>query len=205
MVAAAAFALVLVACGESESTAAADGGGAIKQYDAYPDMVIDTARSYTAVVKTNLGNLTFELLPEEAPLAVNSLVFLAREGFYNGVIFHRVMPGFMGQAGDPTGAGTGGPGYSFAIETPQRPYVRGGLAMANKGAPNTNGSQFFIVFSDLTAQGRLPPSFSLFGELTDGEETLAKIEAVPVGPNGAGEISRPTEEIRISTIEIVER
>ncbi len=205
MAAAAALVLVLAACGESDSADAADGGEAIKQFDAFPDMVIDTAKSYTAVIKTNLGDLTFELLPGEAPLAVNSLVFLARERFYDGVVFHRVMSGFMAQAGDPTGLGTGGPGYSFAIETPQRPYVRGSLAMANKGAPNTNGSQFFIVLSDLTAQGRLPPSYSLFGQLTDGEATLAKIEAVPVGPSDSGEPSRPEEEIRISSIEIVER
>ena len=205
---------MFVACGEGGSPAVTNGDKTIKQYDAYPDLVIDTAKSYTAVMVTNLGNLTFELLPKEAPKAVNNLVFLAREGFYDGVVFHRVIPGFMGQAGDPTGLGTGGPGYSFAIETPQRPYVRGSLAMANKGSPNTNGSQFFIVFSDLTAQGRLAPSFSLFGQLTEssswignnegGNETLANIEAVPVGPNNAGELSRPLEEIRISTIKIIE-
>ncbi|MCY3782523.1 MAG: peptidylprolyl isomerase [Chloroflexi bacterium] len=167
-------------------------------------MQIDSEESYTAVVTTNLGQMTFELLPAEAPLAVNNFVVLARNRYYDGVVFHRLIPRFMAQSGDPTGLGTGGPGYTFAIEPPQRPYVRGSLAMANTGRPHSNGSQFFIVFDDLTALGRLSPDYSLFGQMVEGEDTLAKIEAVPVGVAGTGERSRPQETITITSIEIHE-
>ena len=210
LAAAAVLALLLSACGEAETTSQAcpsgpEGRHPDMTFDAYPDTVIDQGKTYTAIIKTNLGDMTFELLPKEAPLAVNNFVFLAREGYYDCVIFHRIMPDFMSQSGDPSGTGSGGPGYGFEIEPPQRPYVKGSLAMANRGAPNTNGSQFFLLFADLTAQGRLTPDYTLFGEMTAGEETLAKIEAVPVGPNEAGEQSKPLEEVRISTIEIHER
>ena len=173
-------------------------------YDAYPDMQIDAEGSYSAVVTTNLGQMTFELLPGEAPLAVNNFVVLARNQYYDGVVAHRLIPGFMVQSGDPTGLGTGGPGYSFAIESPQRPYIRGSLAMANTGRPNSNGSQFFIVFDDLTALGRLSPDYSLFGQMVAGEDTLATIEAVPVGRARSGETSMPQETITITSIEIRE-
>ena len=197
--------LVLSACGESASTIAGPPkAGTIKQYDAHPGIVIAARSSYSAVIKTNLGDLSFELLADESPLAVNSFIFLAREGFFDGVPFHRIIPGFMAQGGDPTGRGTEGPGYRFDIETPQRPYTRGSLAMANAG-PGTNGSQFFLVFSNLTAEGRLSPDYSLFGQMTDGEEALAALEAIPVGPSSSGERSKPLEEARIVTVEIIER
>jgi cyclophilin family peptidyl-prolyl cis-trans isomerase len=197
--------LVLSACGEAASTnAGPPKADTIKQYDAHPGTVITAGTSYAAVIKTNLGDLSFELLPDESPLAVNSFVFLAREGFFDGVPFHRIIPGFMAQGGDPTGRGTEGPGYRFDIETPQHPYTRGSLAMANAG-PGTNGSQFFIVFSNLTAEGRLRPDYSLFGQMTDGEESLAALEAIPVGPSMSGERSKPLEEARIVTVEIIER
>jgi cyclophilin family peptidyl-prolyl cis-trans isomerase len=138
------------------------------------------------------------------PLAVNNFVVLARNRYYDGVVAHRLIPGFMVQSGDPTGLGTGGPGYSFAIESPQRPYIRGSLAMANTGRPNSNGSQFFIVFDDLTALGRLSPDYSLFGQMVAGEDTLATIEAVPVGRARSGETSMPQETITITSIEIRE-
>ena len=210
LVVAVATALILAACGQAETTSQTcptepEGRHPEMAFDSYPETVIDVNKTYIAVIKTNLGDLTFELLPKEAPLAVNSFVFLAREGFYDCVIFHRIMPDFMAQSGDPSGTGSGGAGYSFEIETPQRLYVRGSLAMANRGAPNTNRSQFFLIFEDLSAQGRLTPDYTLFGEMTSGEETLAKIEAVPVGPNEAGEQSKPLEEVRISTIEIIEQ
>ena len=92
----------------------------MKQYSAHPGTVIEAGKSYSAVIKTNLGDMTFDLLADEAPLAVNSFVFLAREGYFDGVIFHRIIPGFMGQSGDPTGTGGGGPGYKYDIETPER-------------------------------------------------------------------------------------
>ena len=202
--------LVAAACGdagaptERESVPTAGPMERVLTYDAYPEMQIDPESSYSAVVSTNLGQMTFELLPAEAPLAVNNFVVLARNRYYDGVVFHRLIPRFMAQSGDPTGLGTGGPGYSFAIEPPQRPYIRGSLAMANTGRPNSNGSQFFIVFDDLTALGRLSPDYSLFGQLVEGEDTLAEIEAVPVGVAGTGERSRPQETITITSIEIHE-
>lgn len=202
--------LAVAACGEAETPPASEAeptAEAIERvltYDAYPETQINPEMSYTAVVSTNLGQMTFELLPAEAPLAVNNFVVLARNGYYDGVVFHRLIPGFMAQSGDPTGLGTGGPGYSFAIEPPQRAYVRGSLAMANTGRPNSNGSQFFIVFDDLTSLGRLSPDYSLFGQMVDGEDTLAKLEAVPVGRAVTGEMSKPQETITITAIEIQE-
>lgn len=198
--------IALAACGEAEPAAETSEPteGGVKQYSAHPGTVIEAGKSYTAVIKTNLGDMSFELLADESPLAVNSFVFLAREGYFDGVIFHRIIPGFMGQSGDPTGTGGGGPGYKYDIETPSGPYIRGSLAMANAG-PGTNGSQFFIVFDNLTEQGRLSPDYSLFGQMTDGEPALKALESVPVTARPSGERSQPLEEIRISTIEIIER
>ena len=202
--------LTVAACGEAEAPPVsqaeptAEPMERVLMYDAYPDMQIDADGSYSAVVTTNLGQMTFELLPGEAPLAVNNFVVLARNRYYDGVVAHRLIPGFMVQSGDPTGLGTGGPGYSFAIESPQRPYIRGSLAMANTGRPNSNGSQFFIVFDDLTALGRLSPDYSLFGQMVAGEDTLATIEAVPVGRARSGETSMPQETITITSIEMRE-
>ena len=198
--------IALAACGEAEPAAEtsepAEGG--VKQYSAHPGTVIEAGKSYSAVIKTNLGDMTFDLLADESPMAVNSFVFLAREGYFDGVIFHRIIPGFMGQSGDPTGTGSGGPGYKYDIETPSGPYIRGSLAMANAG-PGTNGSQFFIVFDNLTEQGRLSPDYSLFGQMSDGESALQALESVPVAAKPSGERSQPLEEVRITTIEIIER
>ena len=198
--------IALAACGEAEPAAEASepAEGGVKQYSAHPGTVIEAGKSYSAVIKTNLGDMTFDLLADEAPLAVNSFVFLAREGYFDGVIFHRIIPGFMGQSGDPTGTGGGGPGYKYDIETPSGPYIRGSLAMANAG-PGTNGSQFFIVFDNLTEQGRLSPDYSLFGQMSGGEAALQALESVPVTAKPSGERSQPLEEVRISTIEIIER
>ena len=119
--------VVAVGCGEAGSSGA-------KTYDAYPAMDIPAGEPWV-IVATNLGRMTFTLFPDEAPLAVNNFLFLANEGYFDGVGFHRLIPGFMVQGGDPSGTGTGGPGYKFEIELPQRPYIRGGLAMANSGVP----------------------------------------------------------------------
>ena len=158
------------------------------------------------IITTNHGRMSFALFHEEAPLAVNNFIFLANEGYFDDVTFHRLIPGFMVQGGDPSGTGTGGPGYSFEIEPPQRPYIRGGLAMANKGTPDSNGSQFFIILDDLTAQDRLPPDFTLFGQLKDEHKpsvaTLEKIEAVPVAAGSDGEGSVPQEEIKILSVTV---
>jgi cyclophilin family peptidyl-prolyl cis-trans isomerase len=166
----------------------------MKSYAAAPAMTIDPARRYSATIDTSAGTMTAELFASEAPNTVNNFVFLARDGFYSGVIFHRVISGFMIQGGDPTGTGTGGPGYKFRDEPVSRPYQRGILAMANAG-PNTNGSQFFIMHADY----RLPPSYTIFGRLTGGEDVLDAIAAAPTGAN-----DRPVEPVTINSIEISE-
>src|SRR5687767_15536092 len=120
-----------------------------KQYSSQPELTVDLDRSYTAELDTNHGPITIALEPERSPLAVNNFVFLARDGYYDGVIFHRVVPGFVIQGGDPTGSGRGGPGYKFRDEIEGAgSYKRGTVAMANAG-PNTNGSQSFIGRRDV--------------------------------------------------------
>ncbi|MFS8812530.1 peptidylprolyl isomerase [Synechococcus sp. R55.7] len=157
-------------------------------------MVIDPAKSYTATMETTAGTMVLELFPQEAPLAVNNFVFLANDHFYDGVIFHRVIRGFMIQGGDPTGTGRGGPGYRFPDEPVQRPYSRGTLAMANAG-PNTNGSQFFIMHANYP----LPPNYTIFGQLIEGEDVLDKIATAPTGPQ-----DRPLNPVEIKSVRILE-
>ena len=118
-----------------------------KNYPTQPPLNIDENKTYTATMKTNHGDIGIQLLPKNAPLTVNNFVFLARDGYYDGVKFHRIVKGFMIQGGDPTGTGAGGPGYKFIDELPTTlDYYKGILAMANAG-PNTNGSQFFIMLA----------------------------------------------------------
>jgi cyclophilin family peptidyl-prolyl cis-trans isomerase len=166
-----------------------------KQYSSQPEMVIDTSQSYSAVLHTNHGDIAFDLLADRSPVTVNNFVFLAREGFYDNVIFHRVIPGFMLQGGDPTGTGTGGPGYRFNDETDGAgEYSRGTVAMANSG-PNTNGSQFFVMHSDYG----LPHSYTIFGNVTSG---LEAVDAIASGDIGRGD--RPTTDVVISSVDITE-
>ena len=172
------------------------GGQSIKQWSSPPAMTIDPAVAYTAVLNTSAGAITVELLPTEAPNTVNNFIFLAREGFYDNVIFHRTIEGFMIQGGDPTGTGGGGPGYRFADESVQRPYARGVLAMANAG-PNTNGSQFFIMHADYP----LPPNYTIFGQAVAGLETIDTIATAPTQPGGEG--STPVNPVVIQSVEIV--
>jgi cyclophilin family peptidyl-prolyl cis-trans isomerase len=173
-----------------------------KQFSAAPTLqdpgAIDPAKHYTATIDTSLGTMTAELFASEAPNTVNNFVFLARQGFYDGVTFHRVIPNFMAQTGDPTGTGTGGPGYRFPDEKVTRKYERGTLAMANAG-PNTNGSQFFIVHKDYALQ----PNYTIFGRVTDGLDTLDKIATTPTGP-GKGGPDTPRTPITINSIKIDE-
>ena len=124
----------------------ASPGGFVNQYDSPPPLTIDASTKYTATFRTNCGDITVDLFADQAPVTVNNFVFLAREGYYNGIIFHRVIPNFMIQGGDPSGSGTGGPGYQFQDEfVGSLNFANPGtLAMANAG-PNTNGSQFFIT------------------------------------------------------------
>ena len=171
-----------------------------KTYSAPPPMTIDQNKTYTATIKTNYGDIIIQLLPKEAPVTVNNFIFLARAGFYNGVIFHRVVKGFMIQSGDPTGTGSGGPGYKFADELPiTRSYTKGTVAMANAGT-NTNGSQFFIMLSNYP----LPKLYSIFGQVTAGQDVVDKIGNVPVKVAN-GENSSPTVDVHINTVTITEQ
>jgi len=167
-----------------------------QRFDSPPPMIIDPAKRYTAEVTTNKGTLTVALDPVAAPKTVNNFVFLSRFHYYDGIVFHRIIPGFMCQGGDPEGTGRGGPGYRFDDELPAPGrYEIGSLAMANAG-PNTNGSQFFIV------SGRdgvsLPPSYSLFGKVVKGLDILTAIEAV------GSRSGTPSEDVVIESVTITE-
>src|SRR4051794_9517517 len=152
------------------------------------------AMSSTAVLQTNHGEIKIELFDEDAPKTVENFKKLAGDNFYDGVIFHRVIKDFMIQGGDPTGTGTGGPGYKFEDEFNDHKIVRGALAMANAG-PNTNGSQFFIVTTD--AAPWLDGKHTVFGQVVDGMDVVDKIEASDTDAN-----DKPREEARIETVTV---
>jgi cyclophilin family peptidyl-prolyl cis-trans isomerase len=169
-----------------------------KSFSAPPAMEIDPSKRYVAEMDTSMGTLTIELDAAGAPKTVNNFVFLARQGFYDGVIFHRIIPGFMCQGGDPEGSGRGGPGYRFEDELPKRGrYEIGSLAMANAG-PNTNGSQFFVISG--SSGVRLDPLYSLFGKVTNGLDVVDAMEKVPTGPG-----DRPKTDVVINSITITEK
>lgn len=163
----------------------------------------NTMSAYTSYAKitTNKGVITVGFYGKDAPKTVENFTSLANKKFYEGVIFHRVIKGFMIQGGDPTGTGMGGPGYKFADEIDptselyKRGYKRGVLAMANAG-PNTNGSQFFIMHADYP----LPPSYTIFGNVVSGQEVVDAIAVTPVGAN-----DRPTDSISMTKVEIVDK
>ncbi len=148
-----------------------------KSYSSPPPMSIDTSRQYIATIETEKGNLVLELFAKDVPATVNNFVFLAREGFYDGSTFHRVIPGFMVQGGDPTGTGMGNPGYAFKDEFSQHTHRAGTLSMANAG-PDTNGSQFFITY---VPQPALDGKHAVFGQLLNGMDVLKKL--TPRDPN----------------------
>ena len=141
-------------------------------YSAPPPMELDTSKQYFATIETEKGKIVLELFASDVPVTVNNFVFLAREGFYDSTTFHRVIPGFMAQGGDPTGTGRGGPGYRFADEFTEHAHNTGALSMANAG-PNTNGSQFFITYAP---QPHLNGKHSVFGQLLNGMDVLKTIE-----------------------------
>ncbi len=143
-----------------------------KTYSAPPAMVIDTGKDYTATIETKRGNMALELFASDVPNTVNNFVFLANDGFYNGTTFHRVVPGFVVQGGDPTGTGRGNPGYAFADEFSEHTHLAGALSMANSGS-DTNGCQFFITFGP---ERGLDGKHSVFGQLTDGMDVLGQIK-----------------------------
>ncbi len=143
-----------------------------RQYKSCPPVMTNPAKQYTATIKTDKGDIVIQLLPDKAPLAVNSFVFLAREGWFNGVTFHRVLPDFVAQTGDPTGTGYGGPGYAFASEISDLKFDKEGLvAMANSG-PDTNGSQFFITMKDTPD---LNGGYTIFGQVIQGMDVVKKL------------------------------
>lgn len=152
--------------------ACAGGAPKPKSYSSPPEMQIDTSKNYTATIETEKGNLVLELFASDVPVTVNNFVFLAREGFYDNTTFHRVIADFMAQGGDPTGTGSGGPGYKFADEFTEHTHVTGALSMANAGA-DTNGSQFFITYSP---QHHLDGHHSVFGQLIEGMDVLLQIK-----------------------------
>ena len=156
----------------------------------------DPAATYTAVMETSAGDITLELWPDKAPQTVGNFVGLAKQGYYDDLVFHRIIHDFMIQGGCPKGTGTGGPGYDFADEINDRKLVRGTLAMANAG-PNTNGSQFFIVTADATPW--LDGAHTGFGRVIDGEDVVETLGTTPTGPG-----DRPRDTQRLISVRIEE-
>lgn len=181
----------------SENIPNPDGTSEQRQrFSAPPPMIIDTTKTYTATMVTSHGTLEVVLDPLAAPATVNSFVFLARWHYYDGVVFHRIIPGFVLQGGDPTGTGSGGPGYRFDDELPKPGrYELGSLAMANAG-PNTNGSQFFVISGPSGVA--LPPLYALFGKVVKGLDVVATIDALGA-PSG-----KPKENVVIESVTIQE-
>jgi peptidyl-prolyl cis-trans isomerase B (cyclophilin B) len=166
-----------------------------KQYDSPPELTIDLDKNYTATLDTNHGEVVIELDAVRSPQTVNNFVFLARDGFYDGVVFHRVIEGFMIQGGDPTGSGTGGPGYRFRDEIEGAGnYDRGVVAMANSG-PHTNGSQFFICHTD----AGLPHSYTIFGKVASGLDAVDSIATTATDRS-----DRPHDDVVIAKVTIRE-
>ena len=219
-----AFGLLAASCGGSEDTAAlpeitlpvrppSDYAGFVTQatacgadaptlltpmtFAAPGDQGLDPATTVRATIVTSCGEIVVELDPGIAPDTVNSFVFLARQGYFNGSVSHRIVPGFLLQAGDPSATGREGPGYTIKDELPETGflYERGVLAMGNRG-PNSSGSQFFILLADVG----LNNDYSYFGRVVDGFETLDLIAELPLGLNAFGEVSVPLETLYIEQV-----
>lgn len=172
-----------------------------QQWSSAPEMQIDPAKTYVATMTTSQGVFTIDLLPGEAPNTVNNFVCLARAGYFDNTPFHRILAGFVIQGGDPTGTGSGGPGYRFDDEPISLDYLKGTVAMANAGA-NTNGSQFFVVLDDL--RGSLPKNYTIFGQVADGIEVVEQLGQSPTTTNARGEKSVPVEPVTLTSVTIEE-
>ncbi len=170
-----------------------------KQFARPPDMFIDPNKNYVATVQMEKGTFKIQLFAKDAPNTVNNFVFLACKGYYDGTTFHRVIPGFVAQGGDPQGTGAGGPGYTIKFETSNTPYTEGVVGMANKGAKsNTAGSQFFIAITDITKQ-LSPADYGTFGKVIEGMDVVLKIS-----PRDPQDPSAPPGD-KINEIDVAEQ
>jgi peptidyl-prolyl cis-trans isomerase B (cyclophilin B) len=191
-----------VACGATAPTPA--GPAPRRSFPEPPELTIDPERTYTATLETSCGSIEMELTPETAPNAVNSVIFLANQGFYDGLVFHRVVPGFVIQGGDPQGDGTGGPGFQ-TTDTPPKDasYPKGAVAMAKGSAdpPGRAGSQFFIVAADgAQALNQGPPQYALIGMVTAGMDVVATIESLEI--QGGAPDGPPVETVYIESFRV---
>jgi peptidyl-prolyl cis-trans isomerase B (cyclophilin B) len=188
------LALALMAASSVVTRAAADEK---KQYDKPGDMKIDPKKTYTATIDTSEGKIVVQLMPDKAPQTVNSFVFLAKEKFYDGLTFHRVIKDFMIQGGDPAGNGTGGPGYQLKAEFNDVKHEPGVLSMARARNPDSAGSQFFIMHG---TNAGLDGQYTAFGKVTEGQAVVDKIANVQTGAN-----DRPVKDVTIKSITIDEK
>lgn len=196
--AAVALVLALAGCGGAAKTGE-------KSWTAPPAMALKADKTYEAAFDTTEGKFTVSLFADTAPKTVNNFVFLSRQGFYDNVVFHRIVETFMIQTGDPTGTGAGGPGYTIPDEKSTRKYDPGIVAMAKTKAPNSGGSQFFICTGAECANLNASPVYTIFGQVSSGMDVVQKIAATPVKMGASGELSSPTKEVRINKIEITEK
>ncbi len=196
------FILVVIWDNNSNNKSNNNIGGTpiMKTYAQAPNMIIDVNKTYSAILKTTAGDIEIALNAKQTPITVNNFVFLAKDGYYDNVIFHRVIAGFMIQGGDPTGTGRGNPGYRFDDEAFEGEYERGTIAMANSGS-DTNGSQFFIMHQ---AQD-LSKDYVIFGKVTNGLNVVDEIATAETKLGGDGAMSSPINPVKILSVEIIEK
>jgi cyclophilin family peptidyl-prolyl cis-trans isomerase len=192
--------LFAIGCGGQAAPSSVPSPKSLK-WSTSPAMTIDKTKTYYAIVDTTLGAFKIQLLASESPITVNNFIFLAKQGYFNGVIFHRIIKTFMIQTGDPTGTGSGSPGYKFNDEIPvKHQYEPGIVAMANSG-PNTNGSQFFVCTGEDSRNLNSMPNYTQFGKVVEGMDIVQKIALVQVVSNGF-EVSKPVNPPVIKSISI---